>query len=238
MQKGRKVMTQDIEGKVVVITGASSGLGAATARLLAQQGARLILGARRLDRLQALASELELDERAIVGDRYPPRSFMGGAMIARWLGPTMLAAALSAPVDAVAGDTSGSSTQGPSTHQQERTMQISIDIDGTTLTATLEDNDSARDFASLLPLSLTLEDYAATEKISDLPRRLSTRGAPAGTAAKAGDLTYYAPWGNLAIFHKDFRHSSSLVKLGTLDSGVDLMRRPGPLKATIRKVAP
>lgn len=49
---------EKITGKVVVITGASSGLGAAAARLLSQQGATVVLGARRLDRIQALASEL------------------------------------------------------------------------------------------------------------------------------------------------------------------------------------
>ena len=52
------VMNENITGKVVVITGASSGLGEATARLLSAQGAILVLGARRADRLQALANEL------------------------------------------------------------------------------------------------------------------------------------------------------------------------------------
>lgn len=51
-------MSDNIQDKVVVITGASSGLGEATARMLAQHGAHLVLGARRLERLEALATEL------------------------------------------------------------------------------------------------------------------------------------------------------------------------------------
>lgn len=47
-----------IEGKVVAITGASSGIGEATARLLAQRGARVLLGARRIGPLNALANEI------------------------------------------------------------------------------------------------------------------------------------------------------------------------------------
>ncbi|MBM2713944.1 SDR family oxidoreductase [Mesorhizobium caraganae] len=59
-------MTQGIENKVVAITGASSGLGEAAARLLAKEGAKLVLGARRIDRLQALAGELSLGKDAIL----------------------------------------------------------------------------------------------------------------------------------------------------------------------------
>jgi NADP-dependent 3-hydroxy acid dehydrogenase YdfG len=50
-----------IEGKVIAITGASSGIGEATARLLAQRGARVVVGARRTDRLEALVAAIRAE---------------------------------------------------------------------------------------------------------------------------------------------------------------------------------
>ena len=57
-------MSNNIEAKVVVITGASSGLGEATAWLFWAQGASVVLGARRADRLQSLAKELNSGGKA------------------------------------------------------------------------------------------------------------------------------------------------------------------------------
>jgi NADP-dependent 3-hydroxy acid dehydrogenase YdfG len=55
----REIVMLEIEGKVVAITGASSGIGEATALLLAERGAKVVLGARGLDRLAALAKRIE-----------------------------------------------------------------------------------------------------------------------------------------------------------------------------------
>ena len=128
--------------------------------------------------------------------------------------------------------------EGKVLQNEASTVKINITIEGTVLPATLNGSTAAQDFASLLPLSLTLEDYASTEKISDLPKRLSTEGAPRGSDPSVGDLAYYAPWGNLAVFYRDFGYSSGLVLLGTVDSGIEALARPGPLDVKIEFAEP
>lgn len=126
---------------------------------------------------------------------------------------------------------------GPAMGQESNTMKVRLTVEGRTLHATLLDNATARDFFSQLPMTVTLEDYAATEKITYLSRKLSTAGAPAGVDPDVGDITYYAPWGNLAIFYKDFGYAKGLVKLGSFDSGIEALKAGGTLKATIEPVA-
>lgn len=116
---------------------------------------------------------------------------------------------------------------------ESRSMKIRLKVGDTVLTATLIDSATTRDFISLLPLTLTLEDYARTEKVSGLSKRLSTEGAPSGSDPSVGDITYYAPWGNLAIFYRDFGYSSGLIILGKIDSGIEALNVPGSLKVTI-----
>lgn len=94
------------------------------------------------------------------------------------------------------------------------------------LRVSLADNPSACDFLSQLPLTLKAEDYANSEKIAYLPKRLSTQDAPDGHPAKRGDFTYYAPWGNLAMFYKDFKGTApNLVYLGKITEGVELLEK-------------
>ena len=57
-----------------------------------------------------------------------------------------------------------------------------------------------------------------------------------GAICRIGDIAYYAPWGNLAIFYRDFSYSTGLVKLGKLDSDVDALRNAQTTKATIELI--
>jgi hypothetical protein len=125
---------------------------------------------------------------------------------------------------------------GTRTTQQEGRMDITVTIEGgESVAAVLGNGAAARDFASLLPVTLKLTDYAATEKVSDLPQRLSTEGEPDGFDPSLGDITFYAPWGNLAIFYKDFSFSRGLVSLGRLSRVPEAFKRPGPITVTIER---
>jgi hypothetical protein len=129
----------------------------------------------------------------------------------------------------------GAGTAGAQSNQGSLAMKITIKIDGQVIEARLADNPTARDFAALLPLTLTLADYAATEKISDLPRKLSIQDAPPGHDPSVGDIAYYAPWGNLAIYYRDFSYSAGLIPLGVIEQGGALLRQAGSMQATIER---
>jgi hypothetical protein len=151
----------------------------------------------------------------------------------------LVAAVLGAMVLACRGGAADAAEPvGRTIDQGVQRMKIRIEVEGTSLTATLDDTEAARDFASLLPLTIMLEDHNATEKIANLPRKLSTTGAPSGSDPDVGDIAYYAPWGNLAVYYQDFGYSAGLVKLGKIDGGVEALRRKGNMRATIARIEP
>lgn len=112
-------------------------------------------------------------------------------------------------------------------------MKIRLIVNDQTLSATLEDSVPAREFAAQLPITLQLEDHAATEKIAQLPYRLNIAGEPDGFTPVAGDIAFYAPWGNLALFHRPFRYSKGLVRLGRIQGDLQALRAEGPVEARI-----
>ncbi|MFJ2094639.1 cyclophilin-like fold protein [Streptomyces sp. NPDC087901] len=101
-------------------------------------------------------------------------------------------------------------------------MDIRVTLDGRAVDATLNDSPAARDLATLLPLTLDLKDFHGTERIGYPPRKLTTDGAPKPSAPKVGDIAYYAPWGNLALYYQDGPSASSdLLILGHIDADAD-----------------
>jgi hypothetical protein len=116
--------------------------------------------------------------------------------------------------------------------QEPTDVKIRMTFNGMTMAATLYDNPSARDFASMLPLDLTIDNYANNEQIAYLPRKLTEDGSGAFSNEQPGDLCYFAPWGNLALFYAGYRYSSGLIRLGRFDDGFDplLVRGEFPLR--------
>lgn len=117
--------------------------------------------------------------------------------------------------------------------ERANSMKINIKVGEKVVTATLIDSKTTQDFISLLPLTLKLEDHANTEKISNLPRRLSTEDAPPGSDPAIGDIAYYAPWGNLAMYYNDFGYSNGLIILGKIDGDIEALNVPGSVEVTI-----
>lgn len=89
----------------------------------------------------------------------------------------------------------------------------------------------------MLPLDVTFEDFNSTEKIAYITDTLNTDGEPDGCDPDIGDFCLYEPWGNLSVFYKDYKYSNSLIKLGKVESGLDIMtKQNGNFSVTLEKV--
>lgn len=110
-------------------------------------------------------------------------------------------------------------------------LQVNIMVSNRTITATMEDNAATQDFLARLPLEVTLNDYNnTTEKIFYPSPALAIEGVTRGCAPIAGDITIYAPWGNVAIFCKNGSYSYTLIKIGRVDgNGIEMLSVPGDI---------
>ncbi|MEO5714006.1 MAG: cyclophilin-like fold protein [Luteolibacter sp.] len=145
-----------------------------------------------------------------------------------------IALAITLPLASCNGDTLRGSPSG----EEKQSLNIRIKIGGRVVSGTLHDTATARDFISLLPLTIDLKDYASTEKISGLPRKLTKEGASLGADPSVGDIAYYAPWGNLAIYYRDSPYASGLIILGKIDGDLDALKSAAGGKATIGLATP
>lgn len=123
---------------------------------------------------------------------------------------------------------------------EDNTMEnarIKLTVNGNEIFVNLDESQASRELLEMLPLTLTFEDFNNTEKIATLPDELSTEGLPSGYTPEVGDFSYYAPWGNISVFYKDFRYSNSLYKLGRVESGIEILENMnGNFEVTIERV--
>ncbi|WP_197017723.1 cyclophilin-like fold protein [Tenacibaculum sp. 47A_GOM-205m] len=116
---------------------------------------------------------------------------------------------------------------------KQESMKLKITIGENTATAIMYDNPTSRDFTTMLPLTVEMDDYANTEKIFYPSKKLSTEDAPKGFKPSEGDITLYAPWGNIALFYKDFSYSNGLISLGKVTNGIKYFKTNGKITVTI-----
>ena len=122
--------------------------------------------------------------------------------------------------------------------QQASPRKIAITVGDKVLTATLTDSTTARDFASLLPLTLTMKDLFKREKWADLPRPLAEGGDRVRTY-QVGDVIYWSPSDHVAIY---YRHdgqsipSPGIIVLARIEAGADTLNVPGDVKVTIEAI--
>lgn len=113
--------------------------------------------------------------------------------------------------------------------QEEETVdeikKVRFVIGGDEIIVRLEDNPTADALYEMLPMDLEFADYNDTEKIAYPSETLPTEGSPDSCDPDVGDLCFYIPWGNLCFFYRDFHYSQSLVPLGTVESGVELLEQ-------------
>jgi hypothetical protein len=144
----------------------------------------------------------------------------------------VLAALALAFIHAACGaDTPTASPEG----DRKANMKIRFKLNDSQMTATLVDSKTSRDFVSLLPLTLTMNDLFGREKFAHLPRAISTEGKRTHTY-EVGDIAYWSPGPDVAIFYQHDGEkipNPGIIVIGKLDSGMDAFNVPGSAEVKI-----
>lgn len=100
------------------------------------------------------------------------------------------------------------------------TSKIKVKVNSQTFTATLFDNNSAKSFMEMLPMTINMIEFNGNEKYYNLPKSLPTNASNPGTIQN-GDLMLYGS-NILVLFYKTFPTSYSYTKLGRIDDPAGL----------------
>ena len=119
--------------------------------------------------------------------------------------------------------------------QAPSATRVRITIGTKSIEATLADSEAARDFASLLPITLPMNDLFRREKFAHLPPAISEQGKRTHDYA-VGTIGYWPPGPDVAIFYRQDGEripDPGLIVLGKIKAGVEALNVPGAIRATI-----
>ncbi len=117
-------------------------------------------------------------------------------------------------------------------------MKIQLTVNDKRIAARLIDSPTARDFISLLPLTLTMNDLFKREKFGHLPRAISNEGKHTHAYA-LGDIAYWSPGPDIAVYyHHDGERipDPGVIVIGRIASGLEALNVPGSVKVTMELV--
>jgi len=117
-------------------------------------------------------------------------------------------------------------------------MKIRLMVNGKAITATLIDGETTRDFVSLLPLTLTMNDLFGREKFARLPRAISTEAKRTHTY-EVGSVAYWSPGPDLAIFYRRDGQkipAPGIIVIGKIDSAVEALNVPGSVRVAFERL--
>ena len=114
-------------------------------------------------------------------------------------------------------------------------MKINITVSGKTVTAVVVDNPTAREFASRLPLKMSMEDLFGREKFAHLQEALSEKG-PRTKTYQVGDIAYWSPTHDIAIYYRQDGESipaPGVIPIARITGSTDVFNVPGSVKVSI-----
>lgn len=108
-------------------------------------------------------------------------------------------------------------------------QDVIMTINDTEYVVTVDENTAAgKLFLEMFPLSLNFENFGSNERIAYLPHKLDMNSYEEPISVKRGGMTYYVPWGNLAVFRKSFSCSADLAPLGAMsEEAISALEKSG-----------
>jgi hypothetical protein len=133
---------------------------------------------------------------------------------------------------------SGAQTMKHEELKQTGSMKIRLIVNDKIITATLLDSKTTRDFISLLPLTLNMNDLFRREKYAHLPKAISTEGKRAHTY-DVGEIVYWSPGPDVAIYYRQDGEripKPGIIVIGKIDYGAEALNVTGSVTVTIELI--